>query len=94
MINKKVYIVIKDIEGLSEGDEIEELGNIYFCFLKFIGFYRKDVENNSEYFKLKDRFYTEEDMRNCFNASRSPVNKKTFEPIFMKYEDYIKSINK
>lgn len=74
MKDKKTYIVVKNIEGLNVGDEISTLGNIYFCFSKYIGFMAKDVENNSEYFLLKKgkviKTYTEQDMENCFQSAR------------------------
>lgn len=54
MSNKKTYIVIKEIEGLSIGDELVELGNLYCSMTKYIWFYKKGVESDSEHFELRE----------------------------------------
>lgn len=93
MINKKTYIVIKDIEGLTVGDEIVQIIDIYFSMDKCIGFGKKDVENDKEHFKLKEesKTYTEDDMRKCFEESRKM--KKCENAMCRMYADFNEYLN-
>lgn len=75
VVKRYLWVLNSDGVHISFPDEINELG--------------KEIIDKIKIFNTKK--YTEEDMRKCFNAARSPVTTE-FKPVYMKFDDYFKTI--
>lgn len=69
-MNKKIYILKKDLPDVKAGSEYTPIMGIGYCKGQSC-FLSKYVENNSEWFELKHKHsFTIEDMEDCFEQSR------------------------
>lgn len=96
MSNKKTYVVIRADDIIEIGDEFEDFGNIYYCQSKCLGYYKYQVESDTDHFKIKDEnTYTEKEMQSCFNYAREvqTTTNLQLEYSYTAFSDVLNKIN-